>query len=623
MHLLWMSDSPTAPSGFGNVTRFVCAGLAERGHRVSILGWQTRGEPLAWRGCTVYPVRLAGFGADVLLHYLRRLQPDVLVTLADIWWLTFIADPGIAGFLRTARIPWALYYPVDGDMGDGRLPPSWLRILQTVDLPIAMSRYGCEVTAANGVTPSYIPHGVDTAVFKPPDDKGAAKAAVGYEGAFVILSDARNQPRKMLPRTLEIFRRFAADKPDVRLHLHCDPQDPAARSPEYHYDLEADVALLGLGDQVRFSAGMRIDQGLRLDQLAAIYQAADVHLLASWGEGFGLPTLQAASAGVVPLAADYTASRELVTGHGEPIAVRHALLDQFQLRRALIDVDDAVARLERLYTDRSLLAEKARAARRFAEAYDWSQVVPRWHDLLAREVPALRARMTHLELGARIHLGAGQAQPSTASADLGAAMRSTVRALPEGAKVTISVVESTIGALTADVLRDATERLHQITIPAALPSASPALVKAREPGLVYLASAQDVEAWRILRRVFPGLRAWSSATLDLGLEEVGAGRRPTQAPAAPQGGAVYLRQLAASVLAFDLGGADAALPVHAVRLGVPCVGLRASATQLALWPELCLARPDPVAAARLGRRVLTDQGDAAQQWEHARRMFGA
>jgi hypothetical protein len=36
--ILWMSDSPTSPSGFGNVTRFFGSGLADRGHQARILG---------------------------------------------------------------------------------------------------------------------------------------------------------------------------------------------------------------------------------------------------------------------------------------------------------------------------------------------------------------------------------------------------------------------------------------------------------------------------------------------------------------------------------------------------------------------------------------------------------
>ncbi len=128
----------------------------------------------------------------------------------------------------------------------------------------------------------------------------------------------------MLPRTLEIFRRFAAEKDDVLLHLHCDPDDPLARSPAYHYvyDLQSDIAFLNLREKVCFTRDTFLSRrGLPVEQLAQIYQAADVHLLASWGEGFDLSTLQAAATGVVPLAPDYAASPELVGEHGERLSL--------------------------------------------------------------------------------------------------------------------------------------------------------------------------------------------------------------------------------------------------------------------------------------------------------------
>jgi glycosyltransferase involved in cell wall biosynthesis len=209
VHVLWMSDSPDSPTGFGNVTRFVCSGLADLGHRVSILGWQTKGTPIVWHSCQLYPTGYSDVGADVLLFYLQRLRPDILITLGNVWWLSWITHPLIA----TSGVPWWLYYPLDGDCGEGRLPESWVQVLRRVDLPVAMSRYGLEVTARNGVASAYIPHGVDTGLFRPPAVKSEAKAAFGYRERFVILSDARNQARKLLPRTLEIFRRFAAGKP--------------------------------------------------------------------------------------------------------------------------------------------------------------------------------------------------------------------------------------------------------------------------------------------------------------------------------------------------------------------------------------------------------------------------
>ena len=182
--------------------------------------------------------------------------------------------------------------------------------MKSIDLPIAMSRYAYDVTQTNGIQPAYIPIGIDTKVFQPPTDKGLAKQGLGYKDKFVILSDARNQLHSLLPRTLEIFRRFAADKDDVILHLHCDPDDLVARSSEYYYDLRSDIAFLNLTEKVCLTKNMPILKGPPLEQLAHIYQAADVHLLTSWGEGFGLSTLQAAAAGVVPLASDYTASQE-------------------------------------------------------------------------------------------------------------------------------------------------------------------------------------------------------------------------------------------------------------------------------------------------------------------------
>ncbi len=114
MRVLWMADNPTEPSGYGNVTRFVCAGLADRGHHVSILCKQPQGLT-CWHNCAIYPI---GFRANELLNYLRRLQPDVLVTLTDVWQLAIFNYPATTDFMRTADIPWLLYYPINGDLGE-------------------------------------------------------------------------------------------------------------------------------------------------------------------------------------------------------------------------------------------------------------------------------------------------------------------------------------------------------------------------------------------------------------------------------------------------------------------------------------------------------------------------
>jgi len=541
----------------------------------------------------LYP---GSFSADGLLNYLRQIQPDVLVIQTDVMWLAYLNYPVIADYLHTASIPWILYYPVDADMGEKRLPPSWIRILKTVDLPIAMSRYTRDVTQANGVESAYIPLGVDTKVFKPPADKGLAKQALGYEGKFVILSDARNQLRKMLPRTLDIFRRFAADKDDVILHLHCDPNDPVAHSSEYAYNLRSDIAFLNLTDKVHLTKDMSISTGLPIEQLANIYQAADVHLLCSWGEGFGLPTLQAAAAGVVPLASDYTASQELVAHHGETISIRHFLRGEFGLRRGLIDIKDAVSKLEKLYRDRELLASKAQSARDFALSYDWECLVPQWEELLQHEI-ARRKTCLHFSTNA-----------------------SGITSDPSGEEGSSDLApgEDKTGKLVAELLQEA-QLEHAIRIPVTLP-----LVKSKQRvcGCVYVASARDVIIVQALRRIFPGLKAWSTIPLDFGSST--SNNKPIQVKVVQANGPEYRPYLAMSTLALDTGSFDPRLPEEAAKLSVPCIGLAQQRDQVRLWPDLSLEKPDPLIAAELGRQMLTDQGVAADLCLEARqRLAGA
>jgi len=598
-----MSDSPTSPSGFGNVTRHVCSGLARRGHAIDIIGWQASGEAIAWEGCTVHPVRRQDLGADVILAYLQKLRPDVLVTLADVWWLTFIESPFISSFRSLARIPWVLYFPIDGDLGDELLPPSWVRVLQTVDLPVAMSEYGARVARRNGIEAELVPHGVDLDVFRPPTDRAAAKRELGYEGRFVVLSDARNQPRKMLPRTLDVARRFTVGKPNVVFHLHCDPDDPASRSPEYCYDIRADVEALGLEEAVRFSADMSMAAGgLPLERLAAIYQAADAHLLASLGEGFGLPTLQAAAAGVVPLAADATASAELVAGHGVGLPGEHEVLDSFGLRRTLIDLDETVHALETLYRDESLRHELAEAGVRFARRYDWDAIVAEWDGLLRARVPALQETVGETGRETRVTLEA------TGGDDPLASVRAALPGLLGAVSVDVGVIERKAGELALDVWRDASSAAgRQLTLPVTLAPAV-GLVRERVTGCVYLASERDASVARALARVFPGLSAWSSTQFTLGPSLLDGS--PIEVKVVPGHDPARDRHLAATTLALDLAGLDHELPWLAASFGVPCVGVESTAGQEELWPELTLRAPDDEAAFDRAREMLVDQGRA-------------
>lgn len=600
MRLLWVSDSPTTPSGFGGVTREVCRRLARRGHRLEILGWQAYGATSFWEGIPVHPIRRDRFGSDVLLGYLHRLQPHFLITLADIWWMSFLTEPPVQRYLDLSGTRWVHYYPVDGADPEGRLPAGWVRVLTVADLPVAMSRFGMEVSAACGISAAYIPHGVDTQLFRPPSDKAAAKARLGYEGRFVVLSDARNQPRKLLPRLLDIFAAFAHDKPDVLLHLHADPKDDAAKSDLYRYDLRQDIAALGLTAKVRFTPGfrMRASGGIPLERLAEIYAASDVHLLTSWGEGFGLPNLQAASAGVVPLALAYTASRELVEGHGFAIPAECGVVDEFGLVRGLMDREAAVAALNALYADPALLAAKSHQSREFALGYTWDRIAAEWERVLsqapARRPPA-RARL--------ITWRAGEEPPPVQDLppEVQGAVAETLAPLPPGVQVSLKLAERRAGEVSTQIRQEAFRRGDELSIPVRLPPFFPGAPRATI-GYV-LVSPPELPLAVLLKRLFPGLAV--------------AVPRPGGDPQSPVrlSPEELLPALAHMVMAIDFSGTGAPhLDLACAALGVPYVGPGD------LWPAIPLP---PLHQVRL---LFTDQGFSEwrrqEAWHRALEMVG-
>jgi len=543
-------------------------------------------------------------GADVLLSHLYRLRPDVLVTLGDVWWMTFVADRAVQHALALTGTRWLMYFPIDGHRASGELPPSWVEILRRADLPVAMSRYGQEVTACCGVPCGYVPHGVATDVFFPPEDRDAAKARIGYAGRFVILCDARNQPRKLLPRLLTAFERFARGRRDTLLHLHTDPRDPASKEARYSYNIAADVESLGLSDQVSFTNGHTMKAGIPLEDLVALYQAADVHVLLSAGEGFGLPTLQAAACGTIPLAPDDTASRELVRGHGVAIPIAARIPDEFGILRGFADVDATVGALESLHADAEQRRVLSAAAVEFAAPYDWSRVIPAWdhalHEAVAQPREAVRHEQQVLAVRSETVAPSWNGHGKSTSGDLGEGLLQMFGVMPGGAQVTMTVVSQPVGAAARGVREDARAEpgLGPLSIPLCR-VAEPVVSQKAVPGAVWVTSTSSAQLVTRLQEVFPVLHS------------VGVGADPAASPDI----------LASAVLALDLDQTSDDLPLWAACFGVPIVGLECNRWQRRLWPGLSISGPGAARAARLARDVLCDFPLTAAAVRQARQIL--
>lgn len=588
MRVLWISDSPDTPSGFGNVTRFVCQGLASRGHDVSIIGWQTK-QSYEWNGCKVYP-SMGRLASESVFPFLVRHRPEVVIALADIWWLPYFCSPHVRRQMELTDTPWALYFPVDGDMHGEHLPSSWIEMLRQVDVPIAMSRYGQRIAQQHGISCDYIPHGVDLSVFCPPADREESKKRIGAAGKFLVLSDSRNQPRKMLPRLLDIFAKFARDCPDSLLHLHTDPDDEFTQSPIYSYNVCADIHHLGIESKVQLSPGMKlaVGRGLPQSELAAYYQAADVHLLASSGEGFGLPTIQAAAAGCIPMAVAYTASLELVQDHGEAIRISEWTENEFGIRRGLIDIDDAVARLKGLYCNRRTLPDRSARCREFAMAYAWDSAIDQWDRLLS-SLGRSKKRIAR--------------SPATRTEPFQKLMPGFAPNIP-GVSVSLKVVERQLGRTEAAILADS-RKLSEVRIPVLSKSCEVGGVKVpRTVGYLGMGKG-DIPVFEELKRIFPVLSGWV-----FGTSSGSAGKPEEMRVSGLEWRDFSIAEearfdLAQSVLLINVNGdLPRELLIDAALYGVPCIGTGKNPEQKNLWPEL--ETENRAEAVKIARGLLTN-----------------
>ena len=331
--LIWGHHSAT---GFGTVTIELATRLLDAGMDVRVLAVNHRGEPvkgpLAGR---VWPARIFGddFGGNISADAIRGpfwrqldptddWKPDAGIVIADVSGLLSHIGQATPQNVETWKsIPILHYCPIEGD----NLTPAWKDLWQMVQ-PVAMSDYGQRVMSAHvGHWVPRIYHGVDTDTFRPVSisdplivngkrlgTKEACKVHFGpqFSKRKLILRADRNATRKFYPSLLQAFIPIAEADPEVDLLLHCTPNDPLGS------DLIAEVqrmpAAIREGRRVWFT-GMH-DTFVGLDQagLAALYNAADLYVTTTGGEGFGLTLAESLACEVPVVSSDWAAEAEVI-----------------------------------------------------------------------------------------------------------------------------------------------------------------------------------------------------------------------------------------------------------------------------------------------------------------------
>lgn len=390
--LLWCSDSWMLPTGYSQVTRNILSNLYKAGVDVHNLGFQNVGFPsnlmVSDRMTAFYKIYYQlhpgeNYGNQGSVEfYNNEIKPDITAFLADSFMIRWISDKITKdGKELTKRAnlhgKTLFYFPFDSkDVYDGVIP-----VMEQMDIRVAMSKYAQKLLKTETNMDSfYIPHGVDPHIYRPLPREMVKKIKEEnkWGDKFIVGSVARNQSRKNIPALFKAFAEFSKDK-DAILLMHCDPLDPQGTN------LNDLANKLGIRGKVAY--GMRrFSLGVPEFRMALAYNMMDIHVLSTTGEGFGLPIVESMACGIPNICTNYTTAEELIGKNGELVKLSKGhphITGQLNTDRALVDIDDLVRKMNKLYDNPKLRERYSRHGREYVlENYGWEKVIRKWLNLI-------------------------------------------------------------------------------------------------------------------------------------------------------------------------------------------------------------------------------------------------
>jgi len=395
--ILMMSDSPLIHTGQAVVLRETSLRLHATGkYNIVLAGWGYNGYPhnLPF---TLLPASPQDFGREGfpqagipgLEQMIDSVKPDILWTNADIWMVDYISR-----LKNRNSFKWIAHTPIDGDP----IPDEWLPWFRNVDQLVMETKYGQdEVNKKDpNINPDYVYMGVNAHDYFPMlapvkanikktipwgaiTDKGLEIRNGVPDDTFIVGSFARNQPRKNWDKVLKAFKIFAKDKPNVRLWPHAAPVDQG-------YNLVQLAKLLGIADKMMFTPNYNILNGLGPRDLNAVMNMWDVHIMATQGEGFGIPILETMSCGVPQIVPDFSSHVEFAKEGGLLIPIDR---EDDTITGMPHPVERAIPRptlmaglLDKIYSDSELRSDLSKKARIKAASMTWGATVDPWQNII-------------------------------------------------------------------------------------------------------------------------------------------------------------------------------------------------------------------------------------------------
>lgn len=433
MRVLIESYSAACRGSYGIVTKNVWERIlaAEPGIEVIQHGWfHIPSDRVPW---PIYPTQDMDPASDARGE--RTFEPMVAQSRPDLVW--YLADPWHNQ--ETARIKSRYgyrllhYCPVDSEP----YPAGYAPAIAGADRIVTMTDFGKRVLlGCPGLGErriDVIPHGHDPEKFHAFDKEGKKKAKAMVAGRpeapkkTILGWVGRDQFRKQVWQLFELMHYIRSGEwvrcktcgrvtvkeydtlarqtrdpkanllyPKGYAYLSCSycashdlaegkPRDDVElwthmlNKPDRGWDLSQLAWIYRVHDVVYNPAGNMDDRGVPVDALNVFYNAIDLFVFPSGGEGFGLPVLEAMACGVPVVYSDYSGHAEFAAGR--PVRVR-LFPETSQRYRALCDMGDLVRQTLDLVDDRNERAILGKRALKTAAQMTWDAFTDRWLEVI-------------------------------------------------------------------------------------------------------------------------------------------------------------------------------------------------------------------------------------------------
>lgn len=386
------ADSPTVPTGFGQVIKNIFMPLVKSGrYEIKQFGINYSGYPhdFPWK---IWPannpllcVGRAGdpYGREHLKQWLEEQSYDMLFMLNDAWILREFVPPLLEP-LKKAGKPVVAYFPIDCDEYD----PQWYSWLKEVTLSVTYTEYGKKIVQdlCPDLNVKVIPHGADVTTHHPirDDNERVVELRKRMNSDFVFLNVNVNQPRKNIPASLMAMKKYIelSGNQNDKLVLHMKEADNFG----YHLPiLTKNVFGDREGNQrvVLISSQKIPDKDMNL-----LYVSSDCVISTTHGEGWGLSLSESLCTETPIIAPAHTSIPEVAAGYGRLVnpGLKHCALP-FQNDRSIwryfVDPQDMAEAMVEVRTKYDVWKDQARKARKwYVENRQWGKhIVPQWDNL--------------------------------------------------------------------------------------------------------------------------------------------------------------------------------------------------------------------------------------------------